>query len=109
MHDLPAEIVAFTGRPIRVLETKPVSSTPAATPSRFSSSTAAPASSNTSSGEFTLPGSNGGKRSSAEFSPERVALVEALTKSGGNKAEAARLLGIPRSTFFSRLKKYGFE
>jgi len=50
-----------------------------------------------------------GKKSSSEFPPERLALAEALAKTGGNKAEAARLLGIPRSTFFSRLKKYGFD
>ena len=40
---------------------------------------------------------------------ERQLLLEALTKSGGNKAEAARLLGVPRSTFFSRLKKFGMD
>ncbi|SFH83804.1 sigma-54 interaction domain-containing protein [Planctomicrobium piriforme] len=38
---------------------------------------------------------------------ERRALVAALDECGGNKAEAARLLGIPRSTFFSKLKKHG--
>jgi len=39
-------------------------------------------------------------------SAERERLVAALRDSGGNKAEAARLLGLPRSTFFSKLKKY---
>ena len=38
---------------------------------------------------------------------ERQQLVESLQRCGGNKAEAARLLGLPRSTFFSRLKKHG--
>ena len=38
---------------------------------------------------------------------ERQALVAALHKCGGNKAQAARLLGLPRSTYFSKLKKYG--
>ena len=28
---------------------------------------------------------------------------------GGNKSVAARLLGMPRSTFFSKIKKYGIE
>ena len=37
---------------------------------------------------------------------ERQELVEALEQTGGNKARAARLLGLPRSTFFSKLKKY---
>ncbi len=37
---------------------------------------------------------------------EREALESALRSSSGNKAEAARLLGIPRSTLFSKLRKY---
>ncbi len=37
---------------------------------------------------------------------EEEALRNALETCHGNKAEAARLLGIPRSTFFSKLKKY---
>jgi transcriptional regulator with GAF, ATPase, and Fis domain len=47
-----------------------------------------------------------------EDDPEFIAfeyqrLQDALAGAGGNKSEAARLLGIPRSTFFSRLKKHG--
>lgn len=38
---------------------------------------------------------------------ERLMLQNALKECDGNKAEAARLLGIPRSTFFSKLKKHG--
>ena len=38
---------------------------------------------------------------------EREALITALEKCGGNKARAARLLGLARSTYFSKLKKYG--
>ncbi|WP_437229415.1 sigma 54-interacting transcriptional regulator [Planctomicrobium sp. SH661] len=34
-------------------------------------------------------------------------LRDALDACQGNKAEAARLLGMPRSTFFSKLKKHG--
>ena len=37
---------------------------------------------------------------------ERQSLQDALTQCAGNKAEAARLLGMPRSTFYSKLKKY---
>jgi transcriptional regulator with GAF, ATPase, and Fis domain len=37
---------------------------------------------------------------------ERRMLISALEDCGGNKAEAARLLGMPRSTFFSKLKKH---
>ncbi|MGQ0633936.1 MAG: sigma 54-interacting transcriptional regulator [Planctomycetaceae bacterium] len=39
----------------------------------------------------------------------RQELVDALERAGGNKAEAARLLGVPRSTFFSRLRKFGLD
>jgi transcriptional regulator with GAF, ATPase, and Fis domain len=38
---------------------------------------------------------------------ERHRLLDALEEARGNKSEAARLLGMPRSTFFSRLKKHG--
>lgn len=36
-------------------------------------------------------------------------LRTALEQCGGNKAEAARLLGMPRSTFFSKLKKFALS
>jgi len=38
---------------------------------------------------------------------ERNRLEEALRQCGGNKAQAARLLGMPRSTYYSKLQKYG--
>jgi transcriptional regulator with GAF, ATPase, and Fis domain len=38
---------------------------------------------------------------------ERELLVRALAAAGGNKAEAARALGMARSTFISRLKRLG--
>jgi transcriptional regulator with PAS, ATPase and Fis domain len=37
---------------------------------------------------------------------ERRLLIDALQKADGNKARAAKLLGLPRSTFFSKLKKH---
>jgi transcriptional regulator with GAF, ATPase, and Fis domain len=40
---------------------------------------------------------------------EREQLVHALAATGGNKAEAARYLGLARSTFLSRLKKHGLS
>ena len=40
-------------------------------------------------------------------SVERDQLVRALAAAGGNKAEAARALGVARSTLLSRLKKLG--
>ncbi len=38
---------------------------------------------------------------------ERERLREALDEADGNKSTAARLLGMPRSTFFSKLRKHG--
>jgi DNA-binding NtrC family response regulator len=38
---------------------------------------------------------------------ERQRLIDALDEAGGNKSVAARLLGMPRSTFFSKMKKHG--
>jgi transcriptional regulator with GAF, ATPase, and Fis domain len=40
---------------------------------------------------------------------EREALLRALSAADGNKAEAARLLGMARSTLVSRLKKHGLS
>jgi transcriptional regulator with GAF, ATPase, and Fis domain len=40
---------------------------------------------------------------------ERTRLEEALRQCNGNKADAARLLGMPRSTYFSKLKKFGLD
>ena len=37
---------------------------------------------------------------------EQTQLLDALDKANGNKAKAARLLDMPRSTFYSKLKKY---
>jgi DNA-binding NtrC family response regulator len=38
---------------------------------------------------------------------ERQRLIDALEEARQNKSEAARLLAMPRSTFFSKLKKHG--
>ncbi|MFQ5734698.1 MAG: sigma-54 interaction domain-containing protein, partial [Planctomycetaceae bacterium] len=40
---------------------------------------------------------------------ERDLLLAALRESDGNKAEAARRLELPRSTYYSKLKKYGID
>lgn len=45
------------------------------------------------------------KRAAEERERERI--VEALSQAGGNKAKAARLLGIHRSTLYEKLRKYG--
>jgi transcriptional regulator with PAS, ATPase and Fis domain len=44
-----------------------------------------------------------------ETQSEEQQLREALRAAGGNKAVAARQLNLPRSTFFSKCKKYGIS
>jgi DNA-binding NtrC family response regulator len=92
-HDLPAVIVASTEHPGHILETKPV--------------LADPVRSDRSGRQPLATGAI--DRYPSQFPSERQSLVQALARSNGNKAEAARLLGIPRSTLFSRLKKFGME
>lgn len=40
---------------------------------------------------------------------ERQAFLQALAQAGGNRTAAARLLGVSRSTFYSKLEKYGLR
>jgi len=40
---------------------------------------------------------------------QRERLVAALAEAGGNKSQAARRLGIPRSTLFSKLRRLGID
>ena len=40
---------------------------------------------------------------------ERDAILEALRESGGKKTQAARLLGIARSTLYEKLDDYDFQ
>ena len=75
--------------PEYVIETKPVSRKRIAGPAtRVEQETAPPA---------------------EDHNAERSRLAAALHECGGNKAQAARLLGLPRSTYFSKLKKYGLS
>ncbi|MGF1508741.1 MAG: sigma-54 interaction domain-containing protein [Myxococcota bacterium] len=50
-----------------------------------------------------------GSRRSKHPDDERARMLDALTRSGGNRSEAARLLGVSKSTFFDRLKRYGLH
>jgi transcriptional regulator of acetoin/glycerol metabolism len=38
---------------------------------------------------------------------EKEAIKQALLTARGKRVEAARLLGLPRRTFYNRLKRYG--
>jgi transcriptional regulator with GAF, ATPase, and Fis domain len=40
---------------------------------------------------------------------EKSILEDALRRANGNKADAARLLNMPRSTYYSKLKKHGLD
>ena len=40
---------------------------------------------------------------------QRQQLVQALRQAGGNKSEAARILGINRVTVLNRMRKYGID
>jgi DNA-binding NtrC family response regulator len=42
-------------------------------------------------------------------SEERKRMIDALDRTGGNRAEAARILGMSKSTFHDRLKRYGIS
>ena len=41
--------------------------------------------------------------------PDREAILAALRRTGGNKAKAARLLGIGRQTIYRKIEEYGIE
>ncbi len=41
--------------------------------------------------------------------PEHERIVAALKRTGGNKAKAARLLGIDRSTLYRKIREYGLD
>jgi transcriptional regulator of acetoin/glycerol metabolism len=40
---------------------------------------------------------------------ERDTIIRALEEHGWNRAKAARQLGIPRRTFYRRLKEHGIQ
>lgn len=88
LRDLPPEIARpQSSPPTRVIETKP-----AVKPVR---------------GDETVPMVSRAKSlDSFDGEHERAVLERALRECGGNKAEAARKLGMPRSTYYSKLKKY---
>ncbi|MHC5020666.1 MAG: sigma 54-interacting transcriptional regulator [Planctomycetota bacterium] len=52
-------------------------------------------------------GRDGEPRSLREI--ERDAIVQALNAAGGNKQRAAQILGMPRATFYRRIKQYDLQ
>jgi DNA-binding NtrC family response regulator len=52
-------------------------------------------------------GGDGQPRSLREI--ERDAIVQALKAAGGNKQRAAQILGMPRATFYRRIKQYDLQ
>ncbi len=88
VRDLPTEVTqTATAGPRHVAETKT-----SVTGTAFSDSYS----------DYLPPGNVAGNTAMSE----RENLECALRECGGNKAKAARLMGIPRSTFFSKLKKH---
>ncbi len=71
-----------------------------------------PATASVATALSTAPGNGNGRRRRRQYrwagdAVEREELLRALRAAEGNKAEAARRLGMPRSTFISKLKKHG--
>lgn len=95
LRDLPHEVLEG-----RAPSTKPVSSRSFAEPKPRGGTNRERIEEPASVGTMAL-----GRGMLDEFA-EREAIEDALRTANGNKAEAARALGIPRSTLFSKLRKY---
>ncbi len=65
------------------------------------------ASSGVTHADQVVPSIDATERDPETIAFERHRLLDALAEAQGNKSVAARLLGMPRSTFFSKLKKHG--
>jgi transcriptional regulator with GAF, ATPase, and Fis domain len=99
LDDLPTEIRQPDHRRGRTLEANAGRGRPRSRPVGDRAST---------SGSRTVVSTLGASETdseSVEFEKHR--LLDALAEAGGNKSVAARLLGMPRSTFFSKWKKHG--
>ena len=104
LEDLPGEIRQPGRRRSRSIQPLSSRHRPRPAPSSIPPSTAGPAVEAGGAEVTTLDGPDGDPEALAF---ERHRLIDALEEARGNKSEAARLLGMPRSTFFSKLKKHG--
>jgi transcriptional regulator with GAF, ATPase, and Fis domain len=109
LRDLPDEILTAARKPQPQLQRRAVSvaasrspSTQPRTPEKSDYEVPAPP-----QGTVATVRSAMAESFDPQFETELETLQRALRESGGNKSKAARSLGIPRSTLFSRLKKVG--
>ena len=103
IDDLPAEVRQPSRRRARRLLA--IGASASASASRVGSSNGTTASSTSTWTESKAAVDSGWNAEAIAF--ERSRLIEALGEAQGNKSEAARLLGMPRSTFCSKLQKHG--
>jgi Transcriptional regulator containing PAS, AAA-type ATPase, and DNA-binding domains len=54
-------------------------------------------------------GAPAGKAAAAALPPEAAGITAAIAQTGGNLSQAARLLGVDRSTLYRKLKRYAIE
>jgi two-component system response regulator AtoC len=76
---------------------------------RFVTQTATPGSGEGAPGGEPTPatGGDGGRLDDAVRDAERKALLKALEQAGGNRTEAARILGVSRRTLYTKLEELG--
>ncbi len=106
LEDLPIEIRQPGRRRTRPVASPDPRSRPRPSPLSSPSSASGRIPGADRPGVATLDGTEGDPEAIAF---ERHRLLDALEGARGNKSEAARLLGMPRSTFFSKLKKHGLS
>jgi transcriptional regulator with GAF, ATPase, and Fis domain len=116
LDDLPPELRKPGSRRLRPRLAAPV--TPGAASADIYTAAGLPALAKGAGSLRTSPAGAGSSPSLHEPSPaedwnaefvayERQRLIDALSEANGNKSVAARLLGMPRSTFCSKMKKHG--
>jgi transcriptional regulator with GAF, ATPase, and Fis domain len=109
LRDLPDEILTAARRPQLQPQRRTVSvdSTPNQSPQTFTHGKPAAEVPSPPAGTIANVRSTMVESFDTPSDSEIEVLRRALRENGGNKSKAARSLGIPRSTFFSRLKKVG--